>query len=94
MMFQPDLTASGNLEHIARSNVEIPHAEQWTMKSRTGHHDYQIMVFKPVEPPPPSGYPVIYLLDANSVFGTMVEAVRVQGRRPEKTGQFRQLSLV
>ncbi|PZT54608.1 alpha/beta hydrolase [Paenibacillus silvae] len=86
MTFQPDLTPSNNLEHIVRSNVEIPHAEQWTMKSRTGHHDYQIMVYKPVEPPPPSGYPVIYLLDANSVFGTMVEAVRVQGRRPEKTG--------
>ncbi|MDM5280882.1 alpha/beta hydrolase-fold protein [Paenibacillus silvae] len=86
MTLQPDLTPSNNLEHIVRSNVEIPHAEQWTMKSRTGHHDYQIMVYKPVEPPPPSGYPVIYLLDANSVFGTMVEAVRVQGRRPEKTG--------
>lgn len=29
---------------------------------------------------------MIYLLDANSVFGTMVEAMRMQSRRPEKTG--------
>ncbi|WP_458460283.1 alpha/beta hydrolase [Paenibacillus sp.] len=86
MTFQSNPIAPGNLEHIARSTVQIPQAEQWTMKSRTGHHAYQIMVFKPAEPPPPSGYPIIYLLDANSVFGTMVEAVRVQGRRTEKTG--------
>lgn len=86
MTFQPNQPTSRTLEHIARSTVQIPRAEQWTMKSRNGNHAYQIMVFQPAEAPPPSGYPVIYLLDANSVFGTMVEAVRVQGRRPEKTG--------
>lgn len=44
------------------------------------------MVAKPAAPPPPSGYPVIYLLDGNAVFGTAVEAMRAQGARPEKTG--------
>ncbi|WP_276913494.1 alpha/beta hydrolase [Aneurinibacillus aneurinilyticus] len=66
--------------------VEIPHAEQWMVHSQAENRLYQIMVAQPAEDPPPSGYPVIYLLDANSVFGTMVEAVRLQSRRPEKSG--------
>lgn len=28
----------------------------------------------------------MYVLDGNSLFGTMVEALRLQSRRPEKTG--------
>jgi len=86
MTFQPNQSGSGTLEQITRSTVPIPRSEQWTMKSRVGNHAYQIMVYQPAEAAPPSGYPVIYLLDANSVFGTMVEAARIQGRRPEKTG--------
>ncbi|MEO2207897.1 alpha/beta hydrolase-fold protein [Paenibacillus pabuli] len=86
MTFQPNQSGSGTLEQITRSTVPIPRSEQWTMKPRVGNHAYQIMVYQPAEAAPPSGYPVIYLLDANSVFGTMVEAARIQGRRPEKTG--------
>ncbi|MET3939250.1 putative alpha/beta superfamily hydrolase [Paenibacillus sp. PvP094] len=86
MTFQHNQSASGTLEQMTRSAVPIPRSEQWTMKSRAGNHAYQIMVYQPAEAAPPSGYPVIYLLDANSVFGTMVEAARIQGRRPEKTG--------
>jgi len=69
-----------------RLEVTIPRTEQWVMYSRDGNREYRIAVAKPGGEPPPSGYPVIYLLDANAVFGTMVEAVRVQARRPEKTG--------
>ncbi|WP_068503942.1 alpha/beta hydrolase [Paenibacillus kribbensis] len=56
------------------------------MRSRIENREYHIFIAVPVEEPPVSGYPVIYVLDANSIFGTMVEAVRVQGRRPDKTG--------
>ncbi|MEK8129136.1 alpha/beta hydrolase [Paenibacillus filicis] len=69
-----------------RRKVELPGAEQWIMHSRAENRKYQIMVAKPAEEPPSSGYPVIYVLDANSVFATMVEAIRLQGRRPDKTG--------
>ncbi|WP_339275236.1 alpha/beta hydrolase-fold protein [Paenibacillus sp. FSL W8-0426] len=86
MTFQPDSSLTGTLNPIARSTILVPRSEQWTMTSQSGRHAYRIMVHQPAEPPPPNGYPVIYLLDANSVFGTMVEAVRIQGRRPEKTG--------
>lgn len=66
--------------------VAIPRTEQRTMYSRAENREYRILVSTPHTEPPASGYPVIYLLDANSVFGTMVEAVRVQASRPEKSG--------
>ncbi|MNZ43383.1 Ferri-bacillibactin esterase BesA [compost metagenome] len=66
--------------------VEIPAAEQWVMLSSEEQRRYQIMVSKPTSPPPPEGYPIIYVLDANSVFGTIVEAIRLQSRRPDTTG--------
>ncbi|MDA1476669.1 alpha/beta hydrolase [Bacillus changyiensis] len=68
------------------SPVTIPGAQQRLIRSREGNRNYRIFIAKPSEEPPPTGYPVIYLLDGNSVFGTMVEAVRMQARRPEKTG--------
>lgn len=74
------------LDQLSRRQVGIPRAEQWTMRSRAENRTYRIMVALPEGEPPPSGYPVIYLLDGNSVFGTMVEAVRLQSRRPDKTG--------
>jgi uncharacterized protein len=75
-----------SLKETASGKTEIPRSKRWMMQSRAENRSYQIMVAAPAEAPPPSGYPVIYLLDANSVFGTMVEAVRLQGGRPEKTG--------
>ncbi|WP_346010312.1 alpha/beta hydrolase [Paenibacillus sp. SYP-B3998] len=68
------------------TEVTIPGTEQRVMQSRVGNSDYRIFVYTPDEEPPVTGFPVIYLLDANAVFGTMVEAQRLQGRRPEKTG--------
>lgn len=59
--------------------------EQYNMVSKM-NREYRIFVSKPSEKPPASGYPVIYLLDGNSIFGTVVEAIRIQSKRPEKTG--------
>lgn len=86
MAFKENEEGGMTLKEVTRRKVEIPRAEQWAMHSRIENRKYQIMIAKPAEAPPPSGYPVIYLLDANSVFGTMVEAVRLQSRRPDKTG--------
>lgn len=66
--------------------VRLPTAEQWLMRSRVSGREYRIAVAKPEFPPPPDGYPVLYFLDANAVFATAAEAVRIQSRRPEKTG--------
>lgn len=64
----------------------IPRSEQFIMMSQREKREYQIFIAYPSETPPESGFPVIYLLDANSVFGTMVESVRMQSRMPERTG--------
>ncbi|MED0673959.1 alpha/beta hydrolase-fold protein [Aneurinibacillus aneurinilyticus] len=66
--------------------VDIPNAEQWVLTSRVEQRSYRIMIGHPIGDPPPGGYPVIYLLDGNSVFGTMVEALRLQCRRPDVSG--------
>ncbi|TYR81425.1 alpha/beta hydrolase [Priestia megaterium] len=72
-------------QSVTNEEVRIKGTEQIAMYSRTGQQ-YQIFISKPAAAPPFSGYPVVYLLDANSVFGTMVEAVRLQSNRSEKTG--------
>ncbi|AZK47904.1 alpha/beta hydrolase [Paenibacillus lentus] len=66
----------------------IPRAAEWFMHSRVESRKFRIMVSTPSEPPPPSGYPVFYVLDANSVFGTMAETARLQGSCPHNTGVF------
>ncbi|MCC9024343.1 alpha/beta hydrolase [Bacillus nakamurai] len=73
-------------EIVTGGQFTIPGTEVRKMRSRKGDRVYQIFLSSPLEEPPPSGFPVIYLLDGNSVFGTMAEALRVQSRRPEKTG--------
>ncbi|BBW98228.1 alpha/beta hydrolase [Geobacillus sp. FSL W8-0032] len=73
--------------HIAGvSEFTIPRTKQRVMYSHYGNREYRIFVAQPDADPPPLGFPVIYVLDANSVFGTMVEAMRVQAGRPDRTG--------
>lgn len=58
----------------------IARAQQFDIASpRNG--TFRIYVSEPTGKEPPGGYPVIYLLDGNSVFGTMVEAARLQAGR-------------
>ncbi|MDR7315494.1 alpha/beta hydrolase-fold protein [Brevibacillus nitrificans] len=66
--------------------VTIPRTHKKVAHSR--NREYHLFVSIPAEAPPPEGFPVIYLLDANSVFGTMTEAVRAQSRFPERTGVY------
>lgn len=77
--------------HVHRSSdahgaVYVPRSQHRVMYSQAENREYHIYIAIPAEEPPVTGYPIIYVLDANSVFGTLVEAVRVQGRRPDKTG--------
>ncbi|MGE6630690.1 alpha/beta hydrolase [Bacillus sp. NPDC077027] len=60
----------------------IPGTEQMEITA----HPYRLFIFKPNTTPPASGFPVMYVLDGNSLFGTMVEALRLQSMRPEKSG--------
>ncbi|KWV44478.1 S-formylglutathione hydrolase [Rhizobium altiplani] len=56
------------------------------MRSAETGLDYEIFTYVPDTPPPRSGFPVIYVLDANSDFATVAETVRRVSRRPSATG--------
>ncbi len=53
--------------------------EQWTLRSKAGR-TYQIFVSLPKAPPPASGYPVLYVLDADTHFATLADTVRMGER--------------
>ncbi|WP_153979604.1 alpha/beta hydrolase [Paenibacillus xylanilyticus] len=64
----------------------LPGTSVYKVRAERSGREYVINAFVADIAPPPNGYPVIYLLDANAVFGTMVEAMRVQSVRSDKTG--------
>jgi len=59
----------------------LANSASWEMKSDNGRR-YQIFAAWPSSPPLADGYPVFYVLDANIMFGTMVDTVRALSRRP------------
>jgi uncharacterized protein len=63
----------------AAGQIEMPRSEQFELAPAEGA-PYRIFVAQPTGEAPAEGYPVIYVLDANSVFATMVEATRLQAR--------------
>lgn len=62
---------------------QIPGASQKVIRSREGH-TYRIMLWKPQGEAPPNGFPIYYILDANAVFGTITETIRLQANGPRK----------
>ncbi|WP_208592103.1 alpha/beta hydrolase [Gracilibacillus suaedae] len=67
-------------------NVTIPNTERLKIEAGYSNRSFQIDVYQPNLPVPEQGFPVIYLLDGNAIFSTVVDAVRLQARRPERTG--------
>ncbi|CAH2601490.1 Alpha/beta hydrolase [Rhodovastum atsumiense] len=64
--------------------VAIPRSLYWDLP--VGEGGWRVQVGWPETEPPPSGFPVLYLLDGNAHFGTAVEAIRLQARRGDVTG--------
>ncbi|MBU5266720.1 alpha/beta hydrolase [Virgibacillus proomii] len=50
------------------------------------HHSYQIYVSVPELTAPNEGFPVLYVLDGNAYFTMFLEMMKLQIRRPDKTG--------
>lgn len=65
--------------------VRLPNTEQWDILSRAGR-PYRIFLAWPDTPMPQEGWDVVYLLDGNAWFGTLVDSLRMRARRPEVTG--------
>lgn len=55
-----------------QTSSEFPNTETRTINAENPDESYKLFIFKPDAPAPQNGYPVIYLLDGNSVFGSMV----------------------
>lgn len=51
----------------------------YDLTSRITARTYRIFLYVPPAPPPPSGFPVVYLLDGNWTFATAVQTARLQG---------------
>lgn len=45
-------------------------AVQFDVASHVAGRAYRIQVYRPMLPPPPGGYPVVYVTDGNGLFGT------------------------
>jgi predicted alpha/beta superfamily hydrolase len=56
-----------------------------TLRARDGG-EYQILLSVPRGTPPPQGFPAIFAVDANAMFGTLVEGMRMSARRSDATG--------
>ena len=65
--------------------VAIPGTDQQLVCSGSGA-EYRVMTAWPDGPPPSGGFPVVYVLDADTSFGTFVEGVRLRARRADATG--------
>lgn len=75
-----DLSLSGPAAAGEPVPVTLPRTMQWDMVAGGDRaRPYRIFASWPETPPPPEGWPVLYLLDGNSVFGTATEAMRVVG---------------
>ena len=66
--------------------LPVPETVRFDLTPRAGGAPYRIFLRIPPGTPPASGWPVLYLLDANAVIATAVEALRVQAAYPLGTG--------
>jgi len=60
-------------------------SEQWDVTSKITGRTYRIYVARPAqkEPPPPEGYPVVYMTDGDFTFHTAADAATVQSMSRE-----------
>lgn len=64
--------------------VALRASEEWRLDTPTGA--YRIFLALPEAAPPPGGFPVLTVLDANACFATVAEAMRRATHRPGATG--------
>lgn len=75
------VSAAQRLGHPA--DVTILDTKRIDLVSSVNGRRYSIDVALPDEPPPPGGYPVLYVLDGYGYFASVVEAARGNGNAPK-----------
>ncbi|MCB5184063.1 prolyl oligopeptidase family serine peptidase [Methylobacillus gramineus] len=64
----------------------LPIAQQRDMVSAVTGKTYRIFLYQPAGTPPAEGYPVIYVLDGNTMFSPVAMLVHGQSQRRDATG--------
>ena len=85
-MLPPAARPTPAAEWEAAAPVTLPGVTQRLVRPAGGGEPFLIYLALPDRPAPADGYPVLYVLDANAVIGTLVEALRLQSRRTDVTG--------
>jgi predicted alpha/beta superfamily hydrolase len=67
------------------ASVLVPGARSVDIRAEDGA-PHRLLIAVPDSPPPAAGFPVLYHLDGNAVFASMVEALRIQSARGIATG--------
>jgi len=62
----------------ANAPVTVPRSHQLDFTAKSNGKAYRLFIAVPAVPPPPGGYPVVYVLDGNSYFGSVMEATRAR----------------
>jgi predicted alpha/beta superfamily hydrolase len=71
---------------LSWQEFSLPGAQVCKLRSVANGVQYRISLWVPPGTAPAGGWPSIYVLDANALFCTFVEAVRRSSRRPDATG--------
>lgn len=66
--------------------VMLPAAQHLDVRAAASGYAYRIFVAAPAVPPPPAGYPVLYVLDGNAAFPVAAFLARGTAARSEVTG--------
>ncbi|MDT9598488.1 alpha/beta hydrolase [Sphingosinicella rhizophila] len=72
--------ATGAADATAANPVVLPQTQEIAMRSKAGL-DYRIFVYVPATPPPPSGFPIIYVVDGNAWFTPMAHMMRLMANK-------------
>lgn len=65
------------------SPTTVRFSETLTFVSQFNHEAYKIDIYIPKQTPPPGGFPALYVLDGDMVFGTFAEAMRNKSKLKE-----------
>lgn len=64
----------------------VPQSQVFDLTDRARGTQHRVMIWRPHTPPPPSGYPVLYLLDGNGAFPIAAALMDARARRPMGSG--------
>lgn len=79
----PGAGAGSGAAAAAGAPVAVPGAQSFEMTAGATGLSYRIYLALPEKPAPEAGFPVLYFLDGEAVFGTAAEAMRLQTRGPK-----------